>query len=47
MFFTFTGSDESIEVNGSGSAELDDDSISEIEISFDNGDEAILKAIRE
>jgi hypothetical protein len=45
-FFTFTGSDEGDEVNVSGSAELGD-GILEIEVSFHNGDDAILKAARE
>lgn len=47
VFFSFTGSDEGDEVNGSGSADLDDNGTLEIEISFDNGDDAILKATRE
>jgi hypothetical protein len=47
VFFSFTGSDEGDEVSGSGSAELDNDGTLEIEISFDNGDDAILKATRE
>ncbi len=46
-FFTVTGSDEGDEVNGSGSAELEEDGTLEIEIFFDNGDDAILKAPRE
>jgi hypothetical protein len=47
VFFAFTGSDEGDEVHGSGSAELGDDGILEIEISFHDGDDAILKATRE
>ena len=47
VFFTFIGSDEGDEVSGSGSAELGDDGVLEIEISFHNGDDAILKASRE
>jgi hypothetical protein len=47
VFFTFTGSDEGDEVSGSGSAELGDDGVREVEISFHNGDDAILHATRE
>ncbi len=47
VFFTVTGSDEGDEVNGSGSAELEEDGTLEIEISFDNGNDTILKAARE
>jgi hypothetical protein len=47
VFFTVTGSDEGDEVNGSGSAGLEEDGTLEIEISFDNGNVAILKAARE
>ena len=36
-----------VEITGSGSAELDDDGTVEIEISFHNGDAAVLKAYRE
>ena len=43
-FFTFEGSDEGDEVNGSGSAELLDDGTLEIEIAFHLGDEAVLRA---
>ncbi|HEY5305111.1 MAG TPA: DUF697 domain-containing protein [Pseudolabrys sp.] len=44
VFFTWTGFDEGDEISGSGSAELDDDGAIEIELSFHNGDDAILKA---
>ena len=47
VFFTFEGSDEGDEVNGSGSAELLDDGTLEIEIAFHLGDEAVLRAKRE
>ena len=48
VFFNWTGFDEGDEVSGSGSAELteDDDTILEIELSFHNGDDAVLKACR-
>ena len=46
VFFTWAGFDEMDEVNGSGSAELDDDGTLEIEISFHLGDDASLKARR-
>jgi hypothetical protein len=44
VFFTWSGFDEGDEVRGSGSAELEDDGTVEIELSFQNGDDAILKA---
>jgi len=47
VFFTWEGFDEGDEVSGSGSAELGDDGVLEIELSFRGGDEAILKARRE
>ncbi|HET7282476.1 MAG TPA: hypothetical protein VFI67_09155 [Sphingomicrobium sp.] len=47
MFFRWTGSDEGDEISGDGSAELQDDGTIEIELSFDNGDDAILTARRE
>jgi hypothetical protein len=47
VFFTFEGSDEGDEVSGSGSAELTQDGALEIELSFHNGDDAVLKAKRE
>ncbi|WP_170958914.1 hypothetical protein [Magnetospirillum sp. 15-1] len=40
-------SDEGDEVTGSGSAELADDGTLEIQLSFDNGDDAVLTAPRE
>lgn len=45
--FTWTGFDEMDEVSGDGSAELHDDGSIEIEFTYYNGDEAILKAKRE
>lgn len=45
--FTWSGHDEMDEVNGHGVAELLDDGTIEIEFSYHNGDEAILKAVRE
>jgi hypothetical protein len=47
VFFTFEGTDEGDEVSGSGSAELTGDGALEIELSFHNGDDAVLKAKRE
>ena len=47
VFFTWVGFDEGGDINGSGSAELQDDGTIEIELSFHNGDDAILKARRE
>jgi len=47
VFFNWTGFDEGDEICGSGSAELEDDGAIEIELSFHNGDDAILKARRE
>ena len=40
------GSDEGDQVEGEGSAELLDDKTIDIEFSYDNGDEALLKAKR-
>jgi hypothetical protein len=45
--FTFIGSDEMDEVRGSGSAELLEDGTLEIEMDFDYGDDALLRAERE
>jgi len=45
--FRWHGADEGDEVKGDGSAELLDDGTLEIELSYDNGDVAILKAKRE
>ena len=47
VFFIWVGLDEGDEVTGSGSAELQEDGTIEIELSFHNGDDAILKARRE
>jgi len=47
VFFNWTGFDEGDEICGSGSAELEDDGTIEIELSFHNGDDAVLKARRE
>jgi hypothetical protein len=44
--FRWYGSDEDDQVEGEGSAELLDDGTIEIEFSYDNGDEAVLKAKR-
>ena len=46
VFFTWAGFDEGDEMTGSGSAELDNDGTVEIELSFDDGDDAVLKAQR-
>jgi hypothetical protein len=46
VFFTWAGFDEGDEMTGSGSAELRDDGMVEIELSFDDGDDAVLKAQR-
>ena len=45
--FRWHGADEGDEIAGEGSAELLDDGTLEIEFSYDNGDEALLKAKRE
>ena len=47
VFFDWTGFDEGDEIRGSGSAQLEDNGTIEIELSFHNGDDAILKARRE
>lgn len=47
VFFRWNGFDEGDEVSGDGSAELQDDGTIEIELSFDNGDDAILTGRRE
>ena len=44
--FRWRGSDEGDQVEGEGSAEILDDGTIEIEFSYDNGDEAVLKAKR-
>src|SRR5262249_33017458 len=46
-FFRWSGFDEGDEISGEGSAELQNDGTMEIELSFDAGDDAILKARRE
>ena len=47
VFFRWSGFDEGDMISGSGSAELQDDGSIEIELAFDNGDDAILTARRE
>jgi hypothetical protein len=47
VFFRWAGFDEGDEISGNGSAEIEDDGTLEIELSFDNGDDAILIARRE
>jgi hypothetical protein len=47
VFFTWGGSDEMDEVTGEGHAELLDDGSIEITFAYHNGDEAILKAVRD
>lgn len=46
VFFRWNGFDEGDEVSGDASAELQDDGSLEIELSFDNGDDAALTAHR-
>lgn len=46
VFFTWDGFDEGDEINGTGSADLGDDGAIELELSFHNGDDAVLKAVR-
>ena len=46
VFFRWSGFDEGDEMSGSGSADLADDGSLEIDLSFDNGDDAVLKARR-
>jgi hypothetical protein len=46
VFFTWAGFDDMDEVNGSGSAELQDDDSLEIEVAYHHGNEAVLKAVR-
>ena len=46
VFFKWAGFDEGDEVSGSGSAELGDGGTVEIELSFDDGDDVVLKACR-
>ena len=47
VFFRWSGFDEGDEISGDGSAELQDDGSIEIELSFDNGDGAILTGRRD
>ncbi len=47
IFFHWSGFDEGDAIAGDGSAELQDDGSLEIELSFDDGDDAILTANRE
>lgn len=47
VFFRWSGFDEGDQIAGSGTAELQDDGSLEIELSFDEGDDAILTAHRE
>jgi hypothetical protein len=47
VHFRWTGFDEGDEISGEGSAELRDDGSLEIELSFDNGDDAVLIAQRQ
>jgi hypothetical protein len=47
VFFRWNGFDEGDAVSGNGSAELKDDGSLEIELCFDDGDDAILTAYRE
>jgi hypothetical protein len=46
VFFRWNGSDEGSEISGAASVELNDDGSIEIELSFDNGDDATLIAHR-
>jgi hypothetical protein len=46
VFFRWSGFDEGDEISGDASAELQDDGTLEIELSFDNGDDATLTARR-
>ena len=46
IFFHWSGFDEGDGISGDGSAELHDDGSLEIELSFDDGDDAILTAHR-
>jgi hypothetical protein len=47
IFFHWSGFDEGDAIGGDGSAELQDDDSLEIELSFDDGDDAVLTAHRE
>jgi hypothetical protein len=46
VFFKWSGFDEGDEINGTGSADLNNDGTIEIELSFHDGDDAVLKARR-
>jgi hypothetical protein len=46
VFFRWNGFDEGDEISGDASAELQEDGSLEIELSFDNGDDATLTARR-
>lgn len=46
-YFRWNGADEGDQISGSGSADLQDEGTIEIELSFDNGDEATLIAQRQ
>ena len=46
-FFRWHGSDDMTEVTGEGSAELQGDGTIEIELTYDDGDDVILKAARQ
>ena len=45
--FTWAGFDEMDEVSGAGSAELQDDGSLQIAFEYHNGDETVLKAVRD
>eukprot|EP01012_Entosiphon_sulcatum_P015329 TRINITY_DN20316_c0_g1_i1.p2 TRINITY_DN20316_c0_g1~~TRINITY_DN20316_c0_g1_i1.p2 ORF type:complete len:139 (+),score=19.77 TRINITY_DN20316_c0_g1_i1:76-492(+) len=46
VFFRWHGSDDMTEVTGEGSAEFQDDGTIEIELTYHDGDDVILKATR-
>ncbi len=46
VFFRWDGFDEGTEISGEATAELNDDGLVEIELCFDNGDDANLIARR-
>jgi hypothetical protein len=47
VFLRWTGFDEGDKISGDGSVELQNDGSLEIELSFDNGDDTVLRARRE
>ena len=47
VFLRWSGFDEGDQISGNGSAELQDDGSLKIELSFDNGDDAVLTANRQ